>query len=335
MALSREQYDSIMRGYAQSRDRNRRLRQERRDSVYLHVPEIRRLDEQVPETAASRLRMRLSGSGDEASRKAQEAAQQQLLDLQSRRAALLKENGYSEDYLDLTYDCPICKDTGYVNGEKCICFRRKEIALLYDQSHLQVQLPEAGFDKLLERYYQGSDLENFRRSREAAVSFIRTFDDPQELGLLLYGTTGAGKTFLSVCIAGELLKRGRSVLYFSAATLFDRLSGYSYDARGRDDFRVFTEDLYSCDLLIIDDLGTELTNQFVSSQLFACLSERILRKKGTVISTNLSLQEFQKRYSDRTFSRVTYHYRLCKMTGSDIRVLKRREAQTARRAAGT
>ena len=142
--------------------------------------------------------------------------------------------------------------------------------------------------------------------------------------LYLYGTVGTGKSFLSVCIARELLESGHSVLYFSAAALFDRLSMYSFDPKVREELRSFTSDLYGCDLLIIDDLGTELTSQFISAQLFTCLNERHLSRKSTVISTNLSLKEMQARYSDRVFSRITNDYDLYKLTGNDIRVLKRR-----------
>ncbi len=327
MALSRDQYDHIMRGYAQTRDRHLRQRQQRREEVYLRVPALRELDSEVPAMAADRLRARLTGTGDA---QAQEAARRSVEDAARRRRELLTENGWPADYLDLTYDCPYCRDTGYVNGEKCRCLKRREVELLYDQSHLQAQMKEARFDRLSEHYYEGEDLTNFRRALRSSLQFVRTFGtDAACPGLLFYGSTGVGKSSLSACIAGELLDRGFSVLYFSAATLFDRLSGYGYDARERDEFRVFTGDLYTCDLLIIDDLGTELTNQYVSAQLFACLSERLLRRKSTVISTNLPLKELQKRYSDRTFSRILDSYLLCRMTGRDIRVLRRRERSAA------
>ncbi len=323
MALSRDQYDHIMRGYAQTRDRHLRLRQQRREEVYLRVPALRALDEEVPTAAADRLRARLSGSSDS---QQEDLARRRVADAARRRRALLKENGWPEDYLELTYDCPDCHDTGYINGQKCHCLRSREIALLYDQSHLQAQMREARFDRLSEHYYEGEDLLNFRRAVQCSRQFVRSFGTEQAYpGLLFYGSTGVGKSSLSACIAGEILNRGSGVLYFSAATLFDRLAGYGYNAGERDEFRIFTGDLYTCDLLIIDDLGTELTNQYVSAQLFACLSERLLRRKATVISTNLPLKELQKRYSDRTFSRILDSYLLCRMTGRDIRVLRRRE----------
>ena len=142
--------------------------------------------------------------------------------------------------------------------------------------------------------------------------------------LFFYGTVGTGKSFLSGCIASELLESGHSVIYFSASGLFDALARYAFDSRAKEALSGFYEDLYHCDLLIIDDLGTEMTNTFVASQLFSCLNERHLRKNATIISTNLSLEELRDRYSDRVFSRITSHYDLCKLTGPDIRMCKKR-----------
>ena len=114
------------------------------------------------------------------------------------------------------------------------------------------------------------------------------------------------------------------MIYFSAVNLFETLSRYSFDEKSKEALYNFYDDLYNCDLVIIDDLGTELTNAFVTSQLFACLNERHLRKKATIISTNLSLEELHNRYYDRIFSRIVNQYDLCKLSGPDIRMLKKR-----------
>ena len=137
---------------------------------------------------------------------------------------------------------------------------------------------------------------------------------------------GTGKSFLSAYIAKSLIESGHSVIYFSAVSLTDMLSKYAFDYKSRSDFSDPCNDLYECDLLIIDDLGTEVTNTFVASQLFSCLNERHLRRKATIISTNLSLEELRDRYSDRVFSRITSNYTICKLTGPDIRMYKKRAA---------
>jgi DNA replication protein DnaC len=154
-------------------------------------------------------------------------------------------------------------------------------------------------------------------------NFVRNFNSDYH-NLFFYGTVGTGKSFLSGCVAKELIESGHSVIYFSATALFDLLSKNSFDHKNREDMRDAYADLYQCDLLIIDDLGTELTNQFVTSQLFALLNERHMGKKATIISTNLSLEELRNRYSDRIFSRITSNYEICKLSGQDIRMYKKR-----------
>ena len=152
-----------------------------------------------------------------------------------------------------------------------------------------------------------------------SCNFIENFKQDYH-NLLFYGTVGTGKSFLSGCIANELIQGGYSVIYFSALNFFERLAFYSFDAKEKAALHQFYEDIYGCDLLVIDDLGTETANAFVNSQLFACLNERQLRRKAMIISTNLNLGELQERYSDRIFSRLTSHFTFCKLTGADIRI---------------
>ena len=161
--------------------------------------------------------------------------------------------------------------------------------------------------------------ETAKRAYNTARNFVDDFDKRAQ-NLFLYGSTGVGKTFLSHCIASELLKTAHCVLYFSAFDLFDRLAQTAFSRKSEtdpgDDF------ILDCDLLIIDDLGTELTNSFVSSQLFLCINERISRRKSTIISTNLKLEDFSATYSERTFSRIASNYQMLKLIGKDIRIQK-------------
>lgn len=327
MSLTREQYDGIMRGYAQIQSRHRNEQRKRREEIYRRIPAYRELDEQAPSVAVSCLRDRLTGTGTDARGS---TYLEQLMAIAAQKKALLSANGYPEDYLALQYDCPLCHDTGYVDGAKCRCFKRQETAILYRQSHLEELVRWQNFSVLSEEYYQGEDLRRFRAAAAASRKFASLFGQDFR-NLYFYGTVGTGKSFLSICIAKELIEAGRSVLYFSAAALFDKLSSYAFDYKVRDELRDFTQDLYTCDLLIIDDLGTELTNQFVAAQLFTCLNERFLNKKPTIISTNLSLKEMQNRYSDRVFSRITNDYDLYKLSGPDIRVMRSRQRNDIRR----
>ena len=150
--------------------------------------------------------------------------------------------------------------------------------------------------------------------------FIDHFDDEFN-NLYFYGDTGIGKTFLSNCIAKELLDRGYSVIYFTAFQLFDILGR---DKFGRNENASDAhQNIFGCDLLIIDDLGTELSNSFTSSQLFLCLNERILRRKSTIISTNLRMNQLADIYSERVLSRISSSYTVMNLFGADIRILKR------------
>ncbi len=327
MALNKTQYESIIKGYEQTRDHNRYLAEERRNLIYTRIPEYRELDESVASVSVSLAKLVIDGSED-----ALQKAHATLQDISKKKQKLLTTAGYPADYLEPIYNCKDCKDTGFLSDEnglkkKCHCFRSQEITLLYDQSNIQQILSTENFSTLSYSFYHGEDLERFQKAVNICRDFVQNFIQDYH-NLFFYGTVGTGKSFLSGCVANELLQKGHSVIYFSASRLFETLAHYSFDANLKEALYDFYDDLYNCDLVIIDDLGTEMTNSFVSSQLFACLNERQLRHNPTIISTNLSLEELRNRYSDRVFSRITSNYELCKLTGPDIRMLKKRSANS-------
>ncbi len=243
--------------------------------------------------------------------------------IRAKKANLLSRGGYPADYLDIHYTCPQCRDTGYIDGVKCACFRQASVSLLYEQSGIRELLKQDNFDALSYEYYGGEDLTRFQNAVTTCKNFVRNFNSDYH-NLFFYGTVGTGKSFLSGCVAKELIEKGNLIIYFSATRLFNELSRCAFQRDNREELSGFLDDLFGCDLLIIDDLGTELTNSFVASQLFSCLNERHLRKKATIISTNLSLQELSDRYSERIFSRITSSYEICKLSGPDIRMYKKR-----------
>lgn len=320
MALTNQQYASIHKKYEQAQIRNRHLWEERRDAVYERIPEYQQLEESVGGVCVRQARRLLDG--DE---QAMKELHSTLADMALRKQKLLNSAGFAGDYLDPIYDCPDCQDTGYINGEKCHCFRQQELNLLYEQSNIQEMIEKENFSSLSFSYYQGEDLVRFKEAVRISLDFVQNFEQDYR-NLFFYGTVGTGKSFLSGCIARELLQKGRSVIYFSSSGLFDTLARYSFDAKAKDSLYNFYKDLYNCDLVIIDDIGTEITNSFVTSQLFSCLNERNLRRKATIISTNLSLGELRERYSDRIFSRISSNYTIVKLSGPDIRIYKKRMA---------
>jgi len=316
LPLTNSQYEAILRNYEDRQTKNRHLLSLRTEQVYNKIAGYEELDASVSSVSVEYGKRMLSG--DENALSDLKAA---LRTLTEKKKQLLVSAGLPADYLEPIYDCPDCKDTGYINGEKCHCFRQQMISLLYEQSNIHEMLKTENFSHLSYEYYSGEDLAAFERAVNICKSFIAGFDREYN-NLFFYGTVGCGKSFLSSCVAKELIETGHSVIYFSSICLFDFLSRYSFDYKNKENLYNAFEDLYNCDLVIIDDLGTEVTNNFVTSELFSCLNERHIRKKSTIISTNLSLGELRDRYSDRIFSRITSNYEVCRLSGRDIRMHK-------------
>ena len=225
-----------------------------------------------------------------------------------------------EDYLEPIYTCNECKDTGYVEGVKCRCLKQAIIRHLYKQSNIENILKKENFDTLTYDLYDDTEIPVMEGIIKSFKDYVRDFND-EYANLLFYGGVGVGKTFLTNCIAKELLEQGHSVLYFTAFQLFDTLAKYAFrSGEVSESIDRVHEDIFDCDLLIIDDLGTELTNAFVLTQLFLIINERDLRNRSTIISTNLSIEELSERYSERVFSRIYGKYRMIKPDIKDLRI---------------
>ncbi|WP_044915067.1 ATP-binding protein [Butyrivibrio sp. WCE2006] len=317
MALTNTQYDEIMHDYERVRTLRRSELSKRIKYVEEHVPGYLDLEQETGKCSAAFGRRLLSGEKLD-----RNDLHKQLAEITSRKRSLLKEAGLSPDYLQMQYDCPICKDTGYVNNEKCVCFKQKIIERLYAQSNINKLAENANFSLMSDAYYQGEDLERFRGAVKTSKDFIKNFETLYP-NLLFYGTVGTGKSFLSICIAKEILDMGHSVLYFSAASLFSLIQSNTFDFRKSEELRALYDDLYNTDLLIIDDLGTEHVTNTSIPQLFTCINERLNRNKSTIITTNFSLDDIKSMYSERVSSRIASSYHLCKLTGKDIRIMKK------------
>ena len=316
MPLTNIQYDRIFRQYEERQKENRLETERRHACVYENIPEFQKLENAVASLAVAQGKKLLSG--DE---KALDALRKSLADLKAQKEQLLLDAGFSVNFLDPVFCCPDCQDTGYIGREKCHCFRQAEISLLYEQSGIQDLLKQNNFSLLSYEYYRGEALALFQNAVKTCQSFIKNFNSDYH-NLFFYGTVGTGKSFLSCCVAKELMDQGHSVIYFGATGLFDLLSNAAFHTKDREERQNAYSDLYRCDLLIIDDLGTELTNQFTSSQLFSLLNVRHLGKKSTLISTNFTLAQLRDRYSDRIFSRITSNFEVCRLAGEDIRMYK-------------
>ncbi len=328
MSLTNTQYNEIIREYEQLRLKNIHELDNRTAEIYEKIPEIARINDEISSLSVQEVKARLLSehpSGKEDIRKT-------ISELSQKKLDLLKKHGYPPDYLSMHYTCELCRDTGYVENQMCSCMRAKVIHVLYEQSNLKELVEKENFSTFRVDYYpedmtdaalEISARENILHTLNICRNFVNDFNNNYQ-NLFLYGAAGVGKTFLINCIAKELMDQSRSVIYMSAIHFFQVLADASFHKGNNltDYETVVYRDLYQCDLLIIDDLGTEVNNSFTASSLFHCINERANRKKPVIISTNLSLSNLRDLYSDRVFSRIVSSYKMLKIFGKDLRIMQ-------------
>ena len=321
MTYSHRQFNEIMSSYEEKRRKNRSLSDARKKEVYERIPALKTIDEEIADIGTeAAIKGITEGSSAESSVK-------RIDELSAKKTSLIKNAGYDPSYLQPIYDCPDCRDTGFVNGARCHCLKQKIIDVMYRQSDIYPKLREENFDTFSYEYFSGDTLIQMKKIRALAVDFVDTFAK-NYVNMLFYGNVGSGKTFITNCIAERLISEGYSVIYLTALRLFELLNGHVFSRNGS----VFDEDsynsLFDCSLLIIDDLGTEVMNSatVTAAELFQILNERDNARKPTIISSNLSLEQLKDNYSERSFSRILGGYELIRFTGEDIRLKKRRQA---------
>lgn len=327
MALKNDQYNQILREYDSRMLQNKHELDLRIKEAYLRIPELKELEDQMISFSAESGRMALRG--DDSGLNELKA---KVLACNTFQKKLLVSHHLPENYLDMQYQCNKCKDTGYIGNEKCNCFKQAIADLMYTGSNIKAILSNENFSQFSFRYYSDdfidealglSPLSNMHKVVAGCKSFIKHFSKNHD-NLLLLGNTGVGKTFLANCIAKELLDQGNTVIYLTAFRLFDILEKNKFS---KDEDSAYTASnqfdyILDCDLLIIDDLGTELNNSFTNSQLYLIINERLLRQKSSIISTNLSLPNINTIYGERVFSRIASSYSVQRIIGEDIRLHK-------------
>lgn len=323
MGLTNMQYSEIMRVYDSKQLDNVHQTEEKFNAAYEKDARLKEIDDSIASYSVSAAKRLLYGDT-----KAVSDLKATIAKRRAEREEILATLGYDKNYFEPVYSCPDCKDTGYINGKRCHCLQQAILDKVYTQSNIKNVLERENFSHLSLDYYSNetnsagngiSELDNMRGAVAECHRFVDEFGQKTQ-NLLFMGNTGVGKTFLSNCIAKEVLDKGNSVIYFSAFQLFDQLSK-SYFKKDADAIEV-NKNIFECDLLIIDDLGTEIVNAFTASQLFLCINERLLRQKSTIISTNLNLSNLAETYSERIVSRISSGYTILKLTGKDIRIQK-------------
>ena len=310
-------------------DKQRRARQmeERRKLLYTRIPRLGQIEQELRGTMSQIITSALSRGTDPVP--AIRVIRDSNLALQRERRELLEAYGYAADYLDEEPNCPLCRDSGYRGSAVCSClqeyYAREQIAELSQLLNMGGETFET-FDF---NWYT-ADRGSYRRSpREVAE---RNFDicqdyahqfSPRSGNLLLFGSPGLGKTFLSACIARVVSENGHSVVYDTASHIFNQFEAAKFRRDYEEDSGADVERYLDCDLLIMDDLGTEMLTSFVQSTFYQLVNSRLIRGKKTIINTNLKLEEIAQRYGAPVRSRLEGEYELLPFIGDDIRKLKR------------
>ncbi len=287
--------------------------------VSARIPEFREIDRQL---SGIGLKV-LSASASPNAERSIEAVHAEYDALADRKRQLLAEYGYPSDYCDIKYHCPKCSDTGYVDVNICECLRKELIVASLEASGLYSLVETQSFQTFSLDYYEKDDKIIMKQNALRLWSFANNFVSGKSESFLFIGATGLGKTHLSSAVARVLIERGEYVVYESAITLFadfeaKRFGTNSYNSETGDDVERYTD----CDLLIIDDLGCEVTNSFTLSCLYNIINTRLMRHGSTIINTNLSQAELRKRYSDRIISRILGEYIPLNFRGLDVREQK-------------
>lgn len=287
-----------------------------------HVAEIKAM---LP--AAYELELRINGAGprmyeaalkgesDDAFEKIRKETESAVAELKT----VLVKNGYPENYLNVNYTCEKCSDTGYRGIEMCSCMKEALARACFESSGLSNLAKTQSFDTFDLSFYEGRDRDRAAKNAELLRDFAENFDSRIGENWLLFGPTGLGKTHLSTSVAAKVITGGGSVVYESVGQV---ISAYE-EKRFGGDYSSDRDRKYSeCDLLIIDDLGTEVTNQFTVSCLYSLINERIVRNLSTIINTNLGQGELRERYTDRIASRLFGEYMPLGFSGRDVRQQK-------------
>ena len=292
----------------------------RTEELHRKSPDLRAIDRALSGTGI-KIAMAALGTGDEYKEKLAEVEKENKA-LQARRAAILLELGYPADYTKPPYECHKCNDTGFVGTKMCECMRRDLVLAAFESSGIGSLLRTQGFDTFKTDYYPvGEERDLMERNLARLRKYAEEFSAQSE-SLIFCGQTGLGKTHLSTAVARRVIERGFDVYYTTALQMFGDFEHARFGTEIGMESVVSLDRYTNCELLILDDLGTEVSNQFTNSCLYMVLNERINKSLPTIISTNLSGKEIKARYTDRIASRILGDFQPILFVGTDIRRLK-------------
>jgi len=331
--MSSEILSALLLEYDQKKRRAELDLENRKNELYVKFPRLQEIETELNNFAINTAKNILKGTANSL-----DNLNKKVIELKKEKEKILKENKIPNNFLEPNYECSICKDTGYIQIENsasglCSCLRQKLLDISYNKSNISnldkenfdTFRPEIFSDKAEPEKYKVnvSPRQNIISIKSKCLEFIENFDNPETHNLLFTGNTGLGKTFISNCIANELIKRGKNVLYQTAPVLLETVIDNKmskYKNSSQDDFY---KNVLEADLLIIDDLGTECLNSMKLSELFTILNTRLLNLNNkvtkTIISTNLNINNIFKNYEERIGSRIAGFYDIYYFFGDDLR----------------
>ncbi|MBO5274311.1 MAG: ATP-binding protein [Clostridia bacterium] len=324
MAFNRDNYKKVKRAFEEKERAAKDTADAKKRALGAQYPDIAAVDRELSQT--SMLIMREISQGPDRIVERIDELRRSNLALQKVREELLISHGYPANYTDPAYECEICHDTGYLaDGSMCSCFKRAMVLAGYESSGIGRLLQTQSFESFKVEYYS-DDARSFENMKRV-FALCRAYADSFTAGagnLLLCGKTGLGKTHISTSIAKVVIERGYDVVYDTAQNIFRDFEREKFERSysSQESAAPSTDRYFACDLLIIDDLGTEMSNTFTVSCLYNMINSRMIAGKSMIINTNLNQDELMKRYSDRITSRLFGEFSPLLFSGVDVRQKK-------------
>lgn len=336
--MSSEVLSNLLLEYEQKKRRAELALEQRKEELYAKFPRLQEIEAELNCVAINTAKSILKGDSSSL-----DNLNSKVTELKAEKEKILKKNNITNTYLEPYYECCVCKDTGYIQGENsasslCSCLKQKLLDISYNKSNIS-NLSKENFETFNFNIFSDkpepekyginlSPRQNMLTIKSKCIEFIENFDNPDTHNLLFTGNTGLGKTFMSNCIANELIKKGKNVLYQTAPVLLETVIDNKMNKYKTSTQNDFYKNVLESDLLIIDDLGTECLNSMKLSELFTILNTRLLNLNNkvtkTIISTNLNINNIFKNYEERIGSRIAGFYDIYYFFGDDLRFKQKR-----------
>lgn len=315
MGFNRENYARIKAEYDGKYLRAEEEARFRRSEIHTRIPEVAKIDAELATSGVRVYEAAITGDKAMIDRIAEDNKR-----LTERREGLLVAAGFPKDYTSVKYECAVCRDTGVVDHRMCRCLKEKLILAGLESSGMGDLIKSQTFENFDLSYYSAEARVRMEAILGIVKKYAENFDPEKSGSVIMMGNTGLGKTHISSAMGGVIINNGYDVYYSTAVDMMSDFENERFSNVKSEN--LMTEKYFTCELLIIDDLGTELINQFTTSCLYNVINSRLIKKKPTVISTNFSRDELRKKYMDRITSRIFGEYTVLPFLGTDIREKK-------------